>query len=45
MTNECGLLVNVSRSVIYASSGEDYAQNARGAAAAYQNEMKEYLPF
>lgn len=41
--NDAGLLVNVSRAVIYASGKEDYAQKAREAAAAYQLEMQHYL--
>ncbi len=38
-----GLLINVSRAVIYASSGEDFAEKARDAAMEYQKEMAEYL--
>ena len=38
-----GLLVNVSRAVIFASSGEDFADKAKLAAMTYQKEMKEYL--
>jgi len=40
---QCGLLVNSSRAIIYASSKEDYAEAARQAAAKVQREMKEYL--
>ena len=40
---DCGLLVNASRAIIYASSGEDFAERAGGAAAAYANEMQGYL--
>jgi orotidine-5'-phosphate decarboxylase len=43
MTKDCGLLVNASRSVIYASSGEDFAESARREAQAMQLEMQEYL--
>lgn len=43
MNKEIGLLVNVSRAVIYASSKEDFAEEARIAAAAYQKEMSTYL--
>lgn len=43
-----GLLVNSSRQIIYASSGEDFAEKARAAAQAVQQEMEkllqEYLP-
>jgi orotidine-5'-phosphate decarboxylase len=41
--NEYGLLVNVSRAIIYASDGEDFAEAARASAQKYQEEMKNYL--
>jgi len=41
---ECGLLVNASRAVIYASGKEDFADEAKVIAEQYQFEMKEYLP-
>lgn len=44
MTNECGLLVNASRAVIYASAREDFAQAARLVSKAYADEMALYLP-
>ncbi|HWI94388.1 MAG TPA: orotidine-5'-phosphate decarboxylase [Flavisolibacter sp.] len=44
MTKDCGLLVNASRAVIYASAGEDFAEAAAKVAKDYANEMKEYLP-
>lgn len=43
MTKECGLLVNASRSVIYASSGADFAESARAEAQKLQQEMSELL--
>jgi orotidine-5'-phosphate decarboxylase len=43
MNNDCGLLVNVSRAVIYASEGKDFAEKAGSAAEVYQKEMKMYL--
>lgn len=43
MTKDCGLLVNASRAVIYASSGEDFAAAAARAAGEYAEEMKTYL--
>lgn len=43
MNKDIGLLVAVSRAIIYAGSGEDFAQDARAAAEQYQFEMKEYL--
>lgn len=43
MNADVGLLVNASRAVIYASGGEDYAEKAGLAAAAYQQEMQTYL--
>jgi orotidine-5'-phosphate decarboxylase len=44
MIRDCGLLVNVSRSIIYASEKGDYAEEARAIAQQYQQEMKDYLP-
>jgi orotidine-5'-phosphate decarboxylase len=44
MTKDCGLLVNASRAVIYASAGEDFADAAGRIAEGYANEMKQYLP-
>jgi orotidine-5'-phosphate decarboxylase len=43
MTEDCGLLVNVSRAVIYASNGEDFADEASLVAQQYQDEMSIYL--
>jgi len=43
MTKDCGLLVNVSRGIIFASSGENFAADARAAATEYRNEMQNYL--
>jgi orotidine-5'-phosphate decarboxylase len=40
---DCGLLVNASRAVIYASAGADFAQQARHVAAGYQHEMKAWV--
>ena len=40
MTKECGLLVNASRSIIYASNGEDFADAARAEAFKMQQEME-----
>jgi orotidine-5'-phosphate decarboxylase len=39
LTSEGGLLVNVSRDIIYASSGTDFSEAAGRAAHAYQSEM------
>ena len=39
MTKDCGLLVNASRSVIYASSATDFAEAARIEAQKIQHEM------
>lgn len=39
-----GLLVNASRSIIYATDGEDFATAARNEALKLQNEMSGYLP-
>ncbi len=43
MTKDCGILVNASRAIIYASEKEDYAEEARAIAQQYQYEMKNYL--
>ena len=42
-TAQCGLLVNASRAIIYASGKEDFAEVARTIAKEYQEEMKNYL--
>ncbi|MFN8357962.1 MAG: orotidine-5'-phosphate decarboxylase [Spirosomataceae bacterium] len=43
MNAQCGLLVNSSRGIIYASSGEDFALKAAHEAQKLQEEMKRYL--
>ncbi len=43
MNDDCGLLVNASRAIIYASEKEDFADEARAIAQQYQFEMKSYL--
>jgi orotidine-5'-phosphate decarboxylase len=43
MTKDCGILVNVSRAIIYASEGENFAEKARKIAEEYQEEMRTYL--
>ncbi len=40
---DCGLLVNASRAIIYASEKEDFAEEARAIALQYQKEMSGYL--
>ena len=44
MTKDCGILVNVSRAIIYASDKENFAEGARVVAKQYQSEMASYLP-
>lgn len=39
MNKQCGLLVNASRSILYASAGEDFAEQARAEAMKLQKEM------
>jgi orotidine-5'-phosphate decarboxylase len=39
MNNDCGMLVNASRSILYASSGEDFASKADDEARLMQEEM------
>lgn len=41
--DDCGLLVNASRAIIYASEKENYAEEARAIALQYQTEMAGYL--
>ena len=43
MNADCGLLVNASRAIIYASEKEDFAAEARAIAQQYQAEMAGYL--
>jgi orotidine-5'-phosphate decarboxylase len=43
MNADCGLLINVSRAVIYASEKDDFAAEARAIAQQYQAEMGDYL--
>jgi orotidine-5'-phosphate decarboxylase len=43
MNKQCGLLVNSSRGIIYASGGEDFAEKARAEAMKLQQEMKGLL--
>jgi orotidine-5'-phosphate decarboxylase len=40
MNKDCGLLVNASRSIIYASNGEDFAEAARAEALKMQQQME-----
>ncbi|MBR1548638.1 MAG: orotidine-5'-phosphate decarboxylase [Prevotella sp.] len=43
MTKDCGLLVNSSRGIIYASSGDDFAEVAAEKAKELQQQMSEEL--
>ncbi len=43
MNTDCGLLVNSSRGIIYASQGEDFAEAAANKAAQIQGEMASLL--
>ncbi|WP_131536775.1 orotidine-5'-phosphate decarboxylase [Pedobacter nototheniae] len=43
LNNECGLLVNSARGIIYASKGEDFAERAREEALKLQQEMEQIL--
>lgn len=43
MNKDCGLLVNASRAIIYASEGEDFSTEAKAIAQQYQIEMSKYL--
>ena len=43
MNSECGLLVNSSRGIIYASNGEDFAEVAAQKAEELQKQMDQEL--
>lgn len=43
MNEDCSLLVNLSRAVIYASTQKDFAEQAGFMAMKYRDEMKKYL--
>ncbi len=43
MNADCGILVNASRAIIYASQGNDFAEKAAAVAKEYQLEMQQYL--
>ena len=43
MNKDCGLLVNASRAVIFASPGEDFADAAKISSHHYHEEMKVFL--
>ena len=43
MNKDCGLLINASRSILYASSGQDFAQKASEEAKRLQQAMESLL--
>jgi orotidine-5'-phosphate decarboxylase len=43
MNKDCGLIVNASRSIIYASNGKDFADAARAEALKIQQQMQVQL--
>ena len=43
LNDDCGLLVNASRAIIYAGANKNFAEEARSVALRYQTEMKSYL--
>lgn len=43
MNNDIGLLINISRAIIYASDKENFAEQARAAAQEFQHKMLTYL--
>jgi len=43
LNSEIGLMVNASRSIIFASSGKDFAENSRFQTKKMQNEMENHL--
>jgi orotidine-5'-phosphate decarboxylase len=45
MNSQCGLLINSSRAIIYASSEKDFAKKAGEEAAKVQIDMKRFLRY
>jgi orotidine-5'-phosphate decarboxylase len=43
LNNDCGLLINASRAIIYAGKDKSFSREARKVALQYQTEMKSYL--
>ena len=43
LNEDCGLLINASRAIIYAGLDENFAEEARKVAQQYQTEMQEYI--
>ena len=43
LNDDCGLLINASRAIIYAGKNANFAEEARRVAQEYQTEMKEYI--
>jgi orotidine-5'-phosphate decarboxylase len=43
LNEDGGILINISRGIIYAGKGEDFAEQAAKAAASYQQQMAVYL--
>jgi orotidine-5'-phosphate decarboxylase len=43
LNDDCGLLINASRAIIYAGHDENFASEARKMAQQYQAEMSAYL--
>ncbi|HWV75220.1 MAG TPA: orotidine-5'-phosphate decarboxylase [Pseudosphingobacterium sp.] len=43
LNKDCGLLVNATRSIIYASNGKDFEEKARAEALSLQKEMQDEL--
>jgi orotidine-5'-phosphate decarboxylase len=43
LNQDCGLLINASRAIIYAGKDENFAEGARKMAQQYQKEMQQFL--
>lgn len=43
LTNDCGLIINSARNIIYASKGEDFAEAARNSALAVKRDMAKFV--
>lgn len=44
MIKDCGILVNISRAILFASGEKDFAEKAKIIARGFQNEMNDFLP-
>ena len=43
MNDKCGIIVNVSRDIIYSDSSDSFEENVRSKTLEYKNKMEEIL--